>query len=65
MLFWNHVFELNEVIDIPWCLIGDVNELANPCEKREGQNYSSSKFLRLNNFISRINVASVLVSGSL
>ena len=34
--FWNHLFQLNSVIDLPWCLIGAFNELANPTEKKGG-----------------------------
>jgi len=50
---------------MPWCIIGDFNVLANPLQKREGQIYSSSKFLRLNTFLNRINAVFVLVSGSI
>jgi len=35
--FWNHLRDLNGIFDLPWCIIGDFNELANPSEKREGQ----------------------------
>ena len=37
--FWDHLRELNGVIDLPWCLIEDINELAHPTEKRGGHNY--------------------------
>ena len=37
--FWNQLKQLNNVIDLPWCIIGDLNELANPTEKRGGKRY--------------------------
>ena len=39
--FWNHLLQLNTVIDIPWCIIGDFNELASPYEKLGGRQQSS------------------------
>jgi len=30
--FWNHLVELNNVIHLPWCPIGDFNELLCPNE---------------------------------
>ena len=46
-------------IPIPWCIIGDLNELANPSEKSGGKHYPLSKFDRLNDFLGRINAISV------
>jgi len=34
--FWNHLRNLNSVIDKPWCLIGDFNELEHPDDKQGG-----------------------------
>jgi len=34
--FWNHLLQLSHVVELPWCLIGDFNELANPSEKNGG-----------------------------
>jgi len=31
--FWNHLVQLNNVIDLPWRIIGDLNELAYLSEK--------------------------------
>ena len=31
--FWNHLRHLNGIIDNPWCLIGDFNELECPADK--------------------------------
>jgi len=63
--FLGHLVELNNVIDIPWCLVGDFNELANTNEKKGGQVMSNSKYHRLNNFLSAIDAESVQVNGNL
>ena len=31
--FWSHLMDLHQTFDLPWCLIGDFHELANPVEK--------------------------------
>ena len=31
--FWEHLVQLNRIFDVPWCLMGDFNELASPNEK--------------------------------
>jgi len=61
--FWNHLVQMNTAIDLPWCIIGDCNELANPSEKRGGQRLPPSKFRRLNNFMDTINAVSVPFIG--
>ena len=50
---------MNNVIDPPWCIIRDLNELASPTEKRGGKRYPLSKFAQLNSFMDRINAISV------
>ena len=36
--FWNSLVQMNNVIDIPWCIVGDFNELETLSEKKgEGQ----------------------------
>jgi len=50
---------MNDVVDLPWCIIGDSNELANPTQKKGGKHYPLSKFARLNTFMDRINIVSV------
>jgi len=32
--FWTHLCNLNDVIDMPWCLIGDFNELECPSTRK-------------------------------
>ena len=63
--FWNLLLELNEIFDLPWCIIEDFNELANPSEKREGINHPCTKYRRLNNFLYQSNAISLPVNGSL
>ena len=31
--FWKSLDQMNAVVDLPWCIIGDFNELAAPSEK--------------------------------
>ena len=63
--FWNHLFQFNSVVDLPWCLIGDFNELASPGEKRGGLQYPLSKYERLKNFTSYIRASTVPYKGNL
>jgi len=62
--FWNQLLQLNNIIDLPWCIIGDFNELANPTEKRGGKRYPLAKYERLNSFMYHINATSVPFTGS-
>ena len=62
--FWDHLAQLHQVFDLPWCIIGDMNELANPMEKKGGKRYPPSKFIRLNRFLDRINGISVPFQGN-
>ena len=34
--FWNHLTNVNNIFDNPWCLIGDFNELESPADKIGG-----------------------------
>ena len=63
--FWEYLLELNNVIDSPWCLIGDFNELENFNEKRGGQMPAPSHFTRLTKFLSDINAETIPVNGCL
>jgi len=63
--FWNHLYRLNGVMNLPWCLIGDFNEMATPIEKRGGRLPSDSSFERLNDFLNTINASTVPNNGSL
>jgi len=61
--FWDQLMQLHHVIDLPWCILGDLNELANPSEKKGGKTYPLSKFARLNNFMTKINGVLVPFTG--
>jgi len=61
--FWQHLAELNAVIDSPWCLIGDFNELEDLSEKRGGFSLSMSHCRRLPQFLRTIHGSSILVQG--
>ena len=63
--FWEQLTHLNEVFDVPWCLLGDFNELGSPEEKKGGQPLSFGKYQRLNKFISDINAETIQVKGSI
>ena len=63
--FWEHLFELNNIIKSHWCLIGDFNELENYNEKRGGQMPAPSRFTRLTKFLADINAESIKVNGCL
>ena len=52
--FWNQLLQFNSVFDLPWCLIGDFNEIASPGEKKGGLRYPLSKYERLNKFTNTI-----------
>jgi len=64
-IFWNHLYHLNEVVDLPWCIVGDFKELANPSEKRGGRPQPSTKFARINDFMNTINASTIPTNGSL
>ena len=61
--FLNHLMELHHTFDLPWCLIGDFNELANPLGKRGGQVLAEIQYQRLHSFLCSINGESVHVNG--
>jgi len=50
-VFWSHLRHLNSVIDHPWCLIGDFNELESPADKTGGSPATPSRLTRLPNFL--------------
>ena len=61
--FWQHLADLNAVIDSPWCLIGDFNELEDASEKRGGSSLSTLQCRRLPQFLRSINGSSISVKG--
>ena len=61
--FWQHLADLNTIIDFPWCLIGDFNELEDLLQKRGGSSVSTSHCRRLPQFLRTIHGSSILVQG--
>ena len=48
--FWYHLKQLNDVIDIPWSIIGDFNEMLDFSMKIGGTQLNASKVVDLMNF---------------
>jgi len=63
--FWQYLIELTTVFDLPWCIIGDFNEIASPSEKQGGQVFPCNKYWRLNQFLSLTKGVFVPVNGSI
>jgi len=49
--FWHHLKHINDVIDLPWCLIGDFNEILISSDKIRGSPLTVSKTQRLSDFL--------------
>ena len=62
-IFWGHLRNLNSVIDNPWCIIGDFNELEHPDDKHGGAMLSPSRLIRLPGFLHSCHGVSVPVVG--
>ena len=61
--FWNHLSQRNFVIDTPWCIIGDFNELENNMEKKGGAPISYSQCKCLPAFLHTFEASSLPVLG--
>jgi len=61
--FWTHLRNLNSVIDTPWCLIGDFNELECPADKQGGPMATQARFNRLPSFLNLCQAISLPVLG--
>ena len=48
---WDHLKHLNDVIDLPWCLMGDFNEMLISSDKIRGCPLTVSKTQRLSDFL--------------
>jgi len=49
--FWDYLKRLHDVIDLPWCLTGDFNEMLLSSEKIGGAPLMVSKTKRLSDFL--------------
>ena len=61
--FWTHLLELNFVIDSPWCLIGDFNELEEFPDKKGGLITQPSRLQRSPLFLTSIGASSLPIQG--
>jgi len=61
--FWTHLRNLNCVIDKPWCLIGDFNELECHTDKQGGPPAAPSQFIRLPCFLNFCQAVSLPIQG--
>jgi len=62
-VYWNHLRNLNSLIDKPWCLIGDFNELESPDDKAGGPPVDPARLTRLPNFLNSCQGISLPVLG--
>jgi len=61
--FWTHLRNLNCIIDKPWCLIGDFNELECPADKKGGPTAAPSRLTRLPCFLNSCQAVFLPVLG--
>jgi len=63
--FWDRLIHMNTIIDVPWCLMGDFNELASANDKLGGVIPHANRYSRLNQFLTTVNAEVLLVSGNM
>jgi len=61
--FWSHLRNVNSVIDKPWCLIGDFNELECSADKTRVSTAAPSRLTRLPSFLHFCHAVSSPVLG--
>ena len=49
--FWDNLKSLNVSISLPWCILGDFNEMLHPSEKIGGTHLCGAKLQWLNDFL--------------
>ena len=62
-IFCNNLKQLNMLITLPWCLIGDFNELLQPSDKVGGAPPTLVRTRRLNDFLAHTNSFYAHVQG--
>jgi len=61
--FWAHLSNLHNVVDSPWCLIGDFNELECSADKMGGPPVAPSRLIRLPRFLTLCQADTLPVVG--
>lgn len=61
--FWNRSKDLHAIFDLPWCIIGDFNEMECIYEKIGGHPLTLKKVRRMRDFLDTIHGESVPNSG--
>ncbi|KAJ8428538.1 hypothetical protein Cgig2_003786 [Carnegiea gigantea] len=60
-LFWEHLNRMNSVIDLPWMIVGDLNELELLTDKQGDTPPSLQRMERLASFLSTTRAESIIV----
>ena len=53
-VIWNHLIGVNTILDLPWCIIGDLNEMECLPDKIGGTHLTLDKVLRMCTFLESI-----------
>jgi len=61
--FWHHLKQLNESINLLWCIIGDFNELLQSSDKVRGATMTIARTQRLNDFLDHAKSIDAHVQG--
>ena len=65
MPFWERLSPMNMLIDVPWCLMGDFNELTTQNHKLGGAIPNATRYSRLSKLLTTINAEVLPVSGNI
>uniref|UniRef100_A0A803NVA0 CCHC-type domain-containing protein n=1 Tax=Cannabis sativa TaxID=3483 RepID=A0A803NVA0_CANSA len=60
---WNLFRSLKEDNDLPWCLMGDMNNLGSQLEKKSGRNYPDQLITGFNNALRDCNLIDMALEG--
>ena len=63
-VFWQEFTSYIKSLDLPYVIMGDLNEIKNASEKTGGQMPTMNRFFRLNNFINDTGLLSLPFYGS-
>ena len=62
--FWSEISSFILNCHMPCILMGDLNEITNPTEKKGGVTPTNNKFIRLNNFINQCELVDLPTTGN-